>query len=105
MFSNFNCCNYNFQLLYAGEGEATKPEETPSEDKEKPTGTVMYKGHELVAITFHMPTTCEVCPKPLWHMFRPPSALACTSKLKNVNCMASRFSFVRSSRLEPSILM
>ncbi|XP_021949296.1 rho-associated protein kinase 2 isoform X1 [Folsomia candida] len=63
-----------FQLLYAGEGEA-KPEESP-EDKEKP-GTLLHKGHELVAISFHMPTTCEVCPRPLWHMFRPPPALEC----------------------------
>ncbi|GAB6028973.1 Rho-associated protein kinase 2 [Chamberlinius hualienensis] len=24
-----------------------------------------------------MPTTCEACPKPLWHMFKPPPALEC----------------------------
>jgi Rho-associated protein kinase 2 len=66
-------------LLYAGEGEARKPEESLPEDKEKP-GTLLHKGHELVAISFHMPTTCEVCPKPLWHMFRPPPALECRSK-------------------------
>ncbi|CAL8142817.1 unnamed protein product [Orchesella dallaii] len=65
-----------FQLLYAGEGEARKPDETTPDDKEKP-GTLLHKGHELVAISFHMPTTCEVCPKPLWHMFRPPPALEC----------------------------
>lgn len=69
--------NHYLQLLYAGEGEA-KPEESP-EDKEKP-GTLLHKGHELVAISFHMPTTCEVCPRPLWHMFRPPPALECRSK-------------------------
>lgn len=24
-----------------------------------------------------MPTSCELCPKPMWHMFKPPPALAC----------------------------
>lgn len=24
-----------------------------------------------------MPTACEVCPKPLWHMFKPPAAYEC----------------------------
>ncbi|EEC13851.1 Rho-associated kinase, putative, partial [Ixodes scapularis] len=36
-----------------------------------------HKGHDLVTISFHMPTTCELCPKPLWHMFKPPPALEC----------------------------
>ena len=35
----------------------------------------------MIPITYHMPTTCEVCPKPLWHMFKPPPALECRSKL------------------------
>lgn len=39
--------------------------------------TLEHKGHDLVAISFHMPTTCELCPKPLWHMFKPPPALEC----------------------------
>jgi len=63
-------------------GESRKPDEsTPPPDlvgrgEEKP-GTVNHKGHELVAISFHMPTPCEACSKPLWHMFRPPPALEC----------------------------
>lgn len=81
-----------FQLLYAGEGEARKPDGTGGGDHQsvmdvsilddhhhhssKP-GTVNLKGHEFLQISFHMPTTCEVCPKPLWHMFRPPPALEC----------------------------
>nr|CAH0106470.1 unnamed protein product [Daphnia galeata] len=69
------------QILYAGEGESRKPDEsTPPPDlvgREEKPGTVSHKGHELVAISFHMPTTCEVCSKPLWHMFRPPPALEC----------------------------
>ncbi|KAH6922928.1 hypothetical protein HPB50_020267 [Hyalomma asiaticum] len=39
--------------------------------------TLEHKGHDLVPISFHMPTTCELCPKPLWHMFKPPPALEC----------------------------
>ena len=70
-----------FQIIYAGEGESRKPDEsTPPPDlvnREEKSGTVSHKGHELVAISFHMPTTCEVCSKPLWHMFRPPPALEC----------------------------
>lgn len=37
----------------------------------------IVKGHEFVQISYHMPTTCEMCPKPLWHMFRPPAAYEC----------------------------
>lgn len=75
-----------FQLLYAGEGEARKADEpinaldmtVRGDDK---AGTIMHKGHEFLMISYHMPTTCEVCPKPLWHMFRPPPALECRRKL------------------------
>ncbi|KAG0711128.1 Rho-associated protein kinase 2 [Chionoecetes opilio] len=72
-----------FQLLYAGEGESRKPGENPGPltllegaglDK---AGTLVHKGHEFLAITFHMPTNCEVCQRHLWHMFKPPPALEC----------------------------
>ncbi|CAH1102992.1 unnamed protein product [Psylliodes chrysocephalus] len=74
-----------FQLLYAGEGEARKTDEqTTALDvsqsmrnfEEKP-GMLSHKGHEFLNISYHMPTTCEVCPKPMWNMFRPPPALEC----------------------------
>lgn len=71
-----------FQLLYAGEGEARRPDEQnldmslKSQDDIRP-GNTIFKGHEFVQISYHMPTTCEVCPKPLWHMFRPPAAYEC----------------------------
>nr|XP_036221478.1 rho-associated protein kinase 1 isoform X2 [Bactrocera oleae] len=71
-----------FQLLYAGEGEARRPDEQNQMDisqlltDERPS-TIMYKGHEFVHITYHMPTACEVCTKPLWHMFKPPAAYEC----------------------------
>lgn len=68
-----------FQLLYAGEGEARRPDETePRGVDDKPsTLALSFKGHVFVQISFHMPTNCEVCPKPLWNVFRPPSALEC----------------------------
>lgn len=68
-----------FQLLYAGEGEARRPDETePRGVDDKPsTVALAFKGHVFVQISFHMPTNCEVCPKPLWNVFRPPSALEC----------------------------
>ncbi|XP_065578443.1 rho-associated protein kinase 1-like [Artemia franciscana] len=74
-----------FQVLYAGEGETKRPEEASSvaemsslslTETSKP-GLLHHKGHELLPISFHMPTTCEVCPKPMWHMFKPPPALEC----------------------------
>lgn len=75
-----------FQLLYAGEGEARKADEQMnsldvniSRGDDKP-GMYKHKGHEFLLISYHMPTTCEVCPKPLWNMFRPPPALECRSQ-------------------------
>lgn len=74
------------QLLYAGEGESRKPGENPGPlalhegtgpDK---AGTLVHKGHEFLAISFHMPTNCEVCQRHLWHMFKPPPALECRRK-------------------------
>ncbi|XP_025829479.1 rho-associated protein kinase 2 isoform X2 [Agrilus planipennis] len=69
-----------FQLLYAGEGEARKTDDQGNKlevNKDDKPGMVMHKGHEFLQISFHMPTTCEVCPKPMWHMLRPPPALEC----------------------------
>nr|XP_017036194.1 rho-associated protein kinase 1 isoform X2 [Drosophila kikkawai] len=74
-----------FQLLYAGEGASHRPDEQSQLDvsvlhgnsNEERPGTIVHKGHEFVHITYHMPTACEVCPKPLWHMFKPPAAYEC----------------------------
>uniref|UniRef100_A0A6P7F7B7 Rho-associated protein kinase let-502 n=1 Tax=Diabrotica virgifera virgifera TaxID=50390 RepID=A0A6P7F7B7_DIAVI len=76
-----------FQLLYAGEGEARKTDAEQSalaldvsqsmrNFDDKPS-VISHKGHEFLNISYHMPTTCEVCPKQMWHMFRPPPALEC----------------------------
>ena len=78
-----------FQILYAGEGESRKPEDnaTPpvlaDTDKGDKSVTVVIKGHELVAISFHMPTSCDLCTKQLWAPFRPPPAVECRRKLIN----------------------
>ncbi|KAG5887882.1 hypothetical protein JTB14_015534 [Gonioctena quinquepunctata] len=75
-----------FQLLYAGEGEARKTDgeqtnpldvSTSMRSLEEKPGMIPHKGHEFLNISYHMPTTCEVCPKPMWNMFRPPPALEC----------------------------
>ncbi|XP_014362191.2 rho-associated protein kinase 2 [Papilio machaon] len=69
-----------FQLLYAGEGEARRPgdaADAPQDSADHTGNTVQHKGHDLVSITYHIPTACEVCTRPLWHMFRPPHAYEC----------------------------
>ncbi|CAH2988953.1 unnamed protein product [Chilo suppressalis] len=69
-----------FQLLYAGEGEARRPGDAadqPPDAQDHAGNTVQHKGHDLVNITYHIPTACEVCTRPLWHMFRPPQAYEC----------------------------
>lgn len=71
------------QLLYAGEGEARRPGNgegnTPAESQlsDNKPGTQIVKGHEFISISYHMPTTCEICSKQLWTMFRPSPALEC----------------------------
>ncbi|XP_041972134.1 rho-associated protein kinase 2 isoform X2 [Aricia agestis] len=69
-----------FQLLYAGEGEARRPgdaQDAPPDNADHTGNTIQHKGHDLVSITYHIPTTCEVCTRPMWHMFRPPPAYEC----------------------------
>jgi len=72
-----------FQVLYAGEGESRKPDDHATPPVLGDTGdsgkivAVVLKGHEFVAISFHMPTSCELCTKPLWAPFRPPPAVEC----------------------------
>jgi len=76
-----------FQILYATEGESRRlPEQhhqstaTLSGDivQDKSTAT-SHKGHSFIHLVYHLPTNCEICPKPLWAMpmFRPPPAIEC----------------------------
>lgn len=38
---------------------------------------IPHKGHEFVHTLYHFPSSCEACPRPLWHVFKPPPALEC----------------------------
>lgn len=66
-----------FQLLYAAEGESKKPEDKEQAGAQDRSGVIEYKGHDFIAITFRMPTYCESCTKPVYHMIHPPMALEC----------------------------
>ncbi|KAJ8270547.1 hypothetical protein GJAV_G00116200 [Gymnothorax javanicus] len=68
-----------FQILYANEGVSRRDQESIlgslfTVDK---SNCICHKGHEFIPTLYHFPSTCEVCPKPLWHMFKPPPALEC----------------------------
>nr|CAB3265667.1 rho-associated protein kinase 2 [Phallusia mammillata] len=71
-----------FQLLYANEGERLM-EQPPMpalpdiQDHNKHGDRINHKGHSFVPIMYHLPTSCEVCSKPLWHMFKSPPAIEC----------------------------
>ena len=82
---DFRAERENRDRLYAGEGESRKPDENATPpvlgeigDRDK-VSTIIMKGHEFVAISFHMPASCESCTKPLWAPFRPPPAVECRS--------------------------
>lgn len=38
---------------------------------------ISHKGHEFILTLYHFPSSCEVCARPLWHVFKPPPALEC----------------------------
>lgn len=66
-----------FQVLYATEGESKKPEDKELSLVQDRTGIIEYKGHDFLPITFRMPTYCETCSKPVYHVIHPPMALEC----------------------------
>ena len=49
-------------------------ESVPQGDK---ANCLPHKGHEFIPTLYHFPSNCEACPKPLWHVFKPPQALEC----------------------------
>uniref|UniRef100_A0A671NZV0 non-specific serine/threonine protein kinase n=1 Tax=Sinocyclocheilus anshuiensis TaxID=1608454 RepID=A0A671NZV0_9TELE len=67
-----------FQILYANEGESKKEELAmePLSAAER-SSFIPHKGHEFVLTLYHFPSSCEACPRPLWHVFKPPPALEC----------------------------
>ncbi|XP_059146858.1 rho-associated protein kinase 1-like [Physella acuta] len=67
-----------FQILYASEGENRKPDEVNQDQSNTDrTGVIIYKGHDLVPISFRTPTSCDSCHKTVWHVIHPPPALEC----------------------------
>ncbi|KAK5610259.1 Rho-associated protein kinase 2 [Crenichthys baileyi] len=67
-----------FQILYANEGESKRDQEAVVESapNERPS-YISHKGHELIVTLYHFPSSCEVCTRPLWNVFKPPTALEC----------------------------
>uniref|UniRef100_A0A3Q3VPA7 non-specific serine/threonine protein kinase n=1 Tax=Mola mola TaxID=94237 RepID=A0A3Q3VPA7_MOLML len=68
-----------FQILYANEGESKRDqgvvmESTPFGDR---PSYISHKGHEFIPTLYHFPSSCEVCTRPLWNVFKPPPALEC----------------------------
>ncbi|XP_028966927.1 rho-associated protein kinase 1 [Galendromus occidentalis] len=59
-----------FQVLYADEREQRK-------EAELALSVTEYKNHQMVPITFYMPTSCDICQKQLWSMMRHLPALEC----------------------------
>ncbi|KAG7278411.1 hypothetical protein CRUP_038574 [Coryphaenoides rupestris] len=66
-----------FQILYANEGECRKEVEVESVPQGDKSNCLPHKGHEFIPTLYHFPSNCEACPKPLWHVFKPPPALEC----------------------------
>ncbi|XP_061097795.1 rho-associated protein kinase 2-like isoform X6 [Conger conger] len=68
-----------FQILYANEAESRKDRESILEPVLMVDKSICFchKGHEFIPTLYHFPSTCEVCPKPLWNMLKPPPALEC----------------------------
>ncbi|XP_063757911.1 rho-associated protein kinase 2-like isoform X4 [Eleginops maclovinus] len=68
-----------FQILYANEGEIKRDQEVavdPGTGVDRPS-FFPHKGHEFVLTLYHFPSSCEVCTRPLWNVFKPPPALEC----------------------------
>ncbi|PFX19790.1 Rho-associated protein kinase 2 [Stylophora pistillata] len=68
-----------FQILYANEAESINPVEKDKEDlqSEDRMNAIDYMRHQFIPMHYHMPTNCDSCSKPLWHMFKPPPAVEC----------------------------
>ncbi|XP_028997048.1 rho-associated protein kinase 1-like isoform X2 [Betta splendens] len=68
-----------FQILYANEGESKREQEAavePAPYGERPS-YISHKGHEFILTLYHFPSSCEICTRPLWNVFKPPPALEC----------------------------
>lgn len=68
-----------FQILYANEGESKNPEEKSDQEQaeDKAGFCIPFKEHQFYVMHYHMPTTCDLCPKAMWNVIKPPPALEC----------------------------
>uniref|UniRef100_F1KS86 Rho-associated protein kinase let-502 n=2 Tax=Ascaris suum TaxID=6253 RepID=F1KS86_ASCSU len=73
-----------FQILYAVEdGSSRRSSITDtsqlslSGSREDKVDKALWNRHDLVELAFHMPTSCELCVKPLSNFLRPPPAYEC----------------------------
>ncbi|VDK71386.1 unnamed protein product [Litomosoides sigmodontis] len=48
-----------------------------SGSREEKLDKALWNRHDLVELTFHMPTNCDLCVKPLSNLLRPPPAFEC----------------------------
>lgn len=92
------------QVLYANEGENRRDAANISNmivDSDGKADSLKAKGHEFVNIMYHLPTNCEVCARPLWHMFRPPPAIECQREYQFGRCkyFVSLIGFINAWKL------
>ncbi|VDM38747.1 unnamed protein product [Toxocara canis] len=73
-----------FQIFYAIEdslsrrSSSSEISQSPlSGSREDKLDKALWNRHELVELTFHMPTSCDLCVKPLSNFLRPPPAYEC----------------------------
>ena len=70
---------FSFQILYANEGESKNPlEKSEEEQADDNRGfSIAFRDHQFYIMQYHMPANCDLCPKALWSMIKPPPALEC----------------------------
>ncbi|XP_039873533.1 rho-associated protein kinase 2-like isoform X3 [Simochromis diagramma] len=67
------------KIKYNSEDDIRREQDTPLEPV--PHGDrgsyINHRGHEFILALYHFPSSCEVCSRPLWDLFKPPPALEC----------------------------
>ncbi|MCP9260054.1 ROCK2 [Dirofilaria immitis] len=72
-----------FQILYGTEENSSSRRSSVadlsslSSSREDKLDRALWNRHDLVELTFHMPTNCDLCVKPLSNLLRPPPAFEC----------------------------
>ncbi|VDK83080.1 unnamed protein product, partial [Onchocerca ochengi] len=72
-----------FQILYGTEENSSSRRSSMADlsslsgSREEKLDKALWNRHDLVELTFHMPTNCDLCVKPLSNLLRPPPAFEC----------------------------